>query len=57
MQEVVKKEVVKLLDTEIIYPISDSSQVSPIQCVLKNGGITVVKNEEGKQISTRVVTG
>ena len=30
MQEVVKKEVVKLLDTGIIYPISDSSWVSPI---------------------------
>ena len=40
MQEVVKKEVVKLLDTGIIYPISDSSWVSPIQCVPKKGGMT-----------------
>ena len=56
MQEVVKKEVVKVLDAGIIYPISDSSWVSLIQCVLKKGGMTVVENQEGKQISTRVVT-
>ena len=57
MQEVVKIEVVKLLDAEIIYPISDSSSVSPIQCVPKKGGMTVVENQDGKQISTRLVTG
>ncbi|GJV54551.1 reverse transcriptase domain-containing protein [Tanacetum coccineum] len=33
MQEVVKKEIVKLLDTGIIYPIADSPWVSPIHCV------------------------
>ncbi|GJV50669.1 reverse transcriptase domain-containing protein [Tanacetum coccineum] len=32
MQEVVKKEIVKLLDTGIIYPIADSPWVSPIHC-------------------------
>ena len=48
MLEVVMKEVVKLLDAGIIYPISDSSWVSPIQCVPKKGGMTVVENEEGK---------
>nr|GEZ60287.1 reverse transcriptase domain-containing protein [Tanacetum cinerariifolium] len=37
MQEVVKKEIVKLLDTSIIYPIADSPWVSPIQCVPKKG--------------------
>ena len=57
MQEVVKKEVVKLLDAGIIYPISDSSWVSPIQCVPKKGGMTVVENQDGTQIPTRVVTG
>ncbi|GKF03921.1 reverse transcriptase domain-containing protein, partial [Tanacetum coccineum] len=48
MQEVVKKEIVKLLDTGIIYPISDSPWVSPIHCVPKKGCITVVtsKNDE-----------
>ena len=57
MQEMAKKEVVKLLDTGIIYPISDSPYVSPIQYVPKKGGMTVVENEEGKQISVRVVNG
>ncbi|GJS83223.1 reverse transcriptase domain-containing protein [Tanacetum coccineum] len=37
MQEVVKKEIMKLLDTGIIYPIADSPWVSPIHCVPKKG--------------------
>ena len=35
MMEVVKKEVLKLLDVGIIYPISDSKWVSPVQVVPK----------------------
>ena len=57
MKEVVKKEIVKLLDTGIIYPISDSEWVSPIQCVPKKGGVTVTENEECELISKRVVDG
>ena len=57
MQEVVKKEVVKLLDAGIIYPISDSAWISPVQVVPKKGGITVVKNENNELIPTRTVTG
>jgi len=57
MQEVVKKEVVKLLNAEIIYPISDSDWVSPVQVVPKKGGMTIVKNERNELISTRTVTG
>lgn len=56
MQEVVKKEVIKLLDSGIIYPISDSEWVSPIQCVPKKSRITVVKNEHNELIPTRTVT-
>jgi len=44
MQGVVKKEVVKLLEVGIIYPISDSEWVSPVQVVPKKGGMTVIKN-------------
>ncbi|XP_050207566.1 uncharacterized protein LOC126656988 [Mercurialis annua] len=54
MKEVVHKEIVKLLDARIIYPISDSAWVSPIQCVPKKGGMTVIENEKGEQISTRM---
>ncbi|GKA90862.1 reverse transcriptase domain-containing protein [Tanacetum coccineum] len=57
MQEVVKKEIVKLLDTGIIYPIADSPWVSPIHCVQKKGGITVVTNENDELVPTRTVTG
>ncbi|GJV82730.1 reverse transcriptase domain-containing protein [Tanacetum coccineum] len=50
-------EVLKLLDAGMIYPISDSPWVSPVHCVPKKGGITVVANEENELISTRLVTG
>ncbi|GKE13984.1 reverse transcriptase domain-containing protein [Tanacetum coccineum] len=50
------KEVLKLLDAGMIYPISDSPWVSPVHCVPKKGGITVVANEENELISTRLVT-
>ncbi|XP_056691687.1 uncharacterized protein [Spinacia oleracea] len=56
MQDVVRKEVVKLLDAGIIYPISDSKWVSPVQVVPKKGGTTVVKNDKDELIPTRVVT-
>ncbi|GJR55726.1 reverse transcriptase domain-containing protein [Tanacetum coccineum] len=57
IQEVVKKEIVKLLDTGIIYPIADSPWVSPIHCVPKKGGITVVTNKNDELVPTRTVTG
>ncbi|GJZ03161.1 hypothetical protein Tco_0521122 [Tanacetum coccineum] len=52
IHEVIKKEVLKLLDAEMIYPISDSPWVSPVHCVPKKGGITVVANEENELILT-----
>ncbi|GJZ32018.1 reverse transcriptase domain-containing protein [Tanacetum coccineum] len=48
---------IKLLDAGLIYPISDSPWVSPVHCVPKKGGITMVKNEENELIPTRLVTG
>ncbi|XP_073017775.1 uncharacterized protein [Primulina eburnea] len=57
MKEVVKNEVLKLLNAGIIYAISDISGVSPVQVVPKKGGMTVVKNENDELISTRTVTG
>jgi len=56
-QEVVKKEVIKICDARIIYLISDSDWVNPIQVVPKKGGMTVVKNECDELVSTRMVTG
>jgi hypothetical protein len=44
MREVVKKEVIKLLDAGIIYSVPHSEWVSPVHCVSKKEGLTVVKN-------------
>ncbi|GJR32160.1 reverse transcriptase domain-containing protein [Tanacetum coccineum] len=57
IQEVVKKEIVKILDTGIIYPIADSPWVSPIHYVPKKGGITLVTNENDELVPTRTITG
>ncbi|KAK8508033.1 hypothetical protein V6N11_073541 [Hibiscus sabdariffa] len=57
MMEVVKKEIQKLLNADIIYPISDSNCVSPIHVVPKKTGVTVVKNPEGELVPTRVQNG
>ena len=47
--EVMKKEVTKLLQTGIIYPISNSTWVSPVHVVPKKSGITMVKNEKSEK--------
>nr|GEX20768.1 transposon Ty3-I Gag-Pol polyprotein [Tanacetum cinerariifolium] len=57
IHDVIKQEVIKLLDAGLIYPISDSPWVSPVHCVPKKGGFTVVKNEDNELILTRLVTG
>ena len=57
MQEAIKKEVIKLLDISVIYPISDIPWVSPTQVVPKKTGITVVPNQEGELVPTRVTSG
>ncbi|GKC76218.1 reverse transcriptase domain-containing protein, partial [Tanacetum coccineum] len=53
IHEVIKKEVIKLLDAGLIYPIFDSSWVSSVHNVPKKGGMTVVENEDNKLIPTR----
>ncbi|GAU46944.1 hypothetical protein TSUD_180480 [Trifolium subterraneum] len=57
MKEVVRKEVVKLLESGMIYPISDSAWVSPVQVVPKKGGMTVITNDKNELIPSRTVTG
>jgi hypothetical protein len=57
MRDVVKKEVIKLLDAEIIYPVPHCKWASPVHCVPKKGGLTVVKNEKNELIPQRTVTG
>ncbi|GJX09740.1 reverse transcriptase domain-containing protein [Tanacetum coccineum] len=57
IHDVIKKEVEKLLDAGLIYPISDSPWVSPVHYVPKKGGMTVVTNDENELVPTRLVTG
>ena len=57
MNEMVQKEVLKLWKAGVIYPISDSPWVSPVQVVPKKRGVTVVPNEKNELIPTRIVTG
>ena len=53
MKDVVKKKILKLLDNRIIYLISDSSWVSPVQVVSKKSRVTVVQNEVNELILTK----
>ena len=57
MKEVVRKEILKLLEAGIIYPVADSQWVSPVHCVPKKGGITVVPNDNDELIPQRIVIG
>ncbi|GKD79379.1 reverse transcriptase domain-containing protein, partial [Tanacetum coccineum] len=57
IHDVIKKEVEKLLNAGLIYPISDSPWVSPVHCMPKKGGMTVVTNDENELVPTRLVTG
>nr|GFB61394.1 reverse transcriptase domain-containing protein [Tanacetum cinerariifolium] len=57
IHEVIKKEVIKLLDAGMIYSISNSPWVNLIHYVPKKGGITVVENENNEHIPTWLVTG
>jgi hypothetical protein len=54
---VVRKEVIKLLEASIIYPIDDSKWVSPVHCVPKSEGMTVVPNDENELVAQRTITG
>ena len=57
MKEVVRNEILKLLEVGIIYPIANSRWVSHAHCVPKKGGITVVPNDKNELIPQRIVTG
>lgn len=56
IKEVVRKEVLKLYEVDIIYPISDSAWVSPVQVVPNKGGMAVITNDKNELIPIRTVT-
>nr|GEZ49978.1 reverse transcriptase domain-containing protein [Tanacetum cinerariifolium] len=55
IHDVIKQEVIKILDAGLIYPISNSPWVCPVHCVPKKGGFTVVKNEDNELIPARLM--
>ena len=56
MKEVFRKEVLKWSDSRVIYPISDSAWVSPVQVVPKKRGTIVIKIEDNTLLPSRTVT-
>ncbi|GKD32078.1 DNA-directed DNA polymerase [Tanacetum coccineum] len=48
VQDMVKAEIVKLLDAGLIYSILDSPWISPIHVVPKKGGMTVITSEKNE---------
>nr|GEY51586.1 reverse transcriptase domain-containing protein [Tanacetum cinerariifolium] len=57
IHDVIKQEVLKILNARLIYPISDSPWVSPVHCIPKKGSFMVVENEDNELIPTRLVMG
>src|SRR4051812_42634657 len=57
MKDVVRTDILKILAAGIIYPIADSRWVSPVHCVPKKGGMTVIPNDKNELIPQRVVIG
>ena len=57
MKEVVRNEILKILEAGIIYHVADSQWVSPVHCVPKKGGTIVVPNDKDELIPQRIVTG
>ena len=53
----VRKEILKLLEAGIIYPVADSQWVSHVHCVPKKGGITAIPNDKDELIPQRIITG
>nr|GEW92636.1 hypothetical protein [Tanacetum cinerariifolium] len=54
IHDVIKQEVIKLLDAGLIYPISDSLWVRPVHSVPKKGGFTIVENKDNELILTHL---
>ncbi|GJR72873.1 reverse transcriptase domain-containing protein [Tanacetum coccineum] len=57
IHDVIKKEVEKLLDAGLIYPISDSPWVPSALCSTKERRMTVVTNHENELVPTILKTG
>lgn len=57
MKDVVHKEVTKWLDVDIVHKILYCKWISPVHCMPKKGGTTVIANEKNELIQTTTMTG
>jgi len=57
MKEEVRKEVLKILEVGLIYPISNNAWVSPVQVVPKKGGLIFIQSAKNDLIPRRTVIG
>ena len=56
MKDVVRKEVIRLLESGVIYPISDSKWVNHVHSIPKHGGITTIQNDKDEVLPSRTIT-
>ena len=56
LKDVVRREVIRLLESGVIYPISDSKWVNPVHSILKHGGITTIQNDKDEFLPSRTIT-
>ena len=57
MKEVVRNEILKWLDADIIFPISESIWINPIHVVPNKGGITIIMDKNNEMIPSQLVVG
>jgi hypothetical protein len=57
MKEVVRKEIIRLLDASIIYNVKESDWVNLVHCVPNKGGFMAVPNKHNEMFPNRTVVG
>ncbi|XP_075492501.1 uncharacterized protein LOC142530555 [Primulina tabacum] len=57
LTDAMEEKLLQVLKEQKGIRLEDSAWVSPVQCVPKKGGITVITNEKNELICTRTVTG
>lgn len=57
MKDVSLREILKLHEADIIYPILDSNWVIPIHVVLKKTDMTILENDKGEMVPMSATVG
>lgn len=57
MKDVNLRDILKLHEADIIYPIPDSNWVIPIHVVLKKTYMTILENDKGEMVPMSATVG